>query len=218
MKDVLFLVASAVCVLSALSVVTRRNPIYSAISLIAFFGGMALLFLLLRAPFVAGMQLIVYAGAILVLFLFVIMLLSLREEELGTEKGGRFKAAAAALAAALACLVIVPVLASEGSRDLFAPIPGDCRACATPFVAARAGGTGADAGKVVCKACGAPARDEDPGAAAAAWERDALPGEFGSTEYVGTGLFGRYALAFEVTGVLILAAMLGAVAIAKKKL
>ncbi|MBI3271882.1 MAG: NADH-quinone oxidoreductase subunit J [Planctomycetes bacterium] len=168
MTDLLFLLASAVCLVSALAVVTRKNPIYSALSLVSFFGGLAVLFLLLRAPFVAAMQLIVYAGAILVLFLFVIMLLSLKEEELGKEKGGRFKLFAAGLAVVLALLVILPVLGSETARDDFGP-------------------------------------------------ESALAPRFGSAEHVGMGLFGNFALAFESTSILILAAMMGAVVIAKKR-
>ena len=62
-------------------VIVQRNPVYSALSLIATLFFVAVVFLLLDAPFVAALQLIVYAGAIMVLFLFVIMLLSVKEQK-----------------------------------------------------------------------------------------------------------------------------------------
>jgi NADH-quinone oxidoreductase subunit J len=76
---------SAVAILGALGVVTRRNPVHSAISLIFTLLALAGLYLMLYAPFVAGVQIILYAGGITVLFLFVMMLVSLeralREEQ-----------------------------------------------------------------------------------------------------------------------------------------
>jgi NADH-quinone oxidoreductase subunit J len=56
-------------------VIAQRNPIYSVLLLIASFGALSGLYVLLDAPFVAVIQIIVYAGAIMVLFLFVVMLL-----------------------------------------------------------------------------------------------------------------------------------------------
>ena len=62
-------------VASALLVVLNRHPIYSALYLVLTFLGLSIFFLQLNAPFLAAVQVIVYAGAIMVLFLFVIMLL-----------------------------------------------------------------------------------------------------------------------------------------------
>ena len=70
---------------SAVMMVTRRNPVYSAVWLLLTFVSVAILFLRLSAPFLAAIHVLVYTGAILVLFLFVIMLLNLKEEELGAE-------------------------------------------------------------------------------------------------------------------------------------
>ena len=67
---------------SALLVVTRKNPVYSAILLVVFFLLTSVNFLVLRSPFLAVIQVLVYGGAIMVLFLFVLMLLNLTEEEL----------------------------------------------------------------------------------------------------------------------------------------
>ncbi len=70
---------------SAFLVITRRNPVHSALALILGLLAQAGLYLMLYAPFVAGVQIILYAGGIMVLFLFVIMLVNLeraqREEQ-----------------------------------------------------------------------------------------------------------------------------------------
>lgn len=61
----------------ALLVIAQRNPIYSVLALILSFFGLSGLYVLLEAPFVAVVQIIIYAGAIMVLFVFVIMILNL---------------------------------------------------------------------------------------------------------------------------------------------
>jgi NADH-quinone oxidoreductase subunit J len=72
-----FYMLSGLAVAGGLLVVTRRNAVHSALSLIVTLLAVAGLYLMLYAPFVAGVQIIVYAGGIMVLFLFVIMLVSL---------------------------------------------------------------------------------------------------------------------------------------------
>jgi NADH-quinone oxidoreductase subunit J len=74
---ILFYVFAALAVVSALGVVTLRNPMYGAICLLTTFLSIAVLFLLLQAEFVAMVQIFVYGGGIMVLFLFVIMLINL---------------------------------------------------------------------------------------------------------------------------------------------
>jgi len=64
-------------IVSAISVITRRNPVHAALSLIVTLLSLAGLYLMLYAPFVAGVQIVLYAGGIMVLFLFVIMLVNL---------------------------------------------------------------------------------------------------------------------------------------------
>ena len=76
---VLFGLASAVTLVSAVATVWSKSPLRSALYLISSLCGVALLFLLLDAPFVGAMQVLVYAGAIMVLFVFVVMLLNLGE-------------------------------------------------------------------------------------------------------------------------------------------
>ncbi len=72
-----FYAFAGVAILSALLVVTQRNAVHSAISLIFTLLSLAGLYLMLYAPFVAGVQIILYVGGIMVLFLFVIMLVNL---------------------------------------------------------------------------------------------------------------------------------------------
>jgi NADH-quinone oxidoreductase subunit J len=76
-----FYVFGLIAVLASLGVVGQRNPMYSVMLLIASFGALAGLYVLLDAPFTAVTQIIIYAGAIMVLFLFVVMLLNVPREE-----------------------------------------------------------------------------------------------------------------------------------------
>ena len=71
----------AVAVVASLLVIGQRNPIYSVLLLILSFGALSGLYVLLDAPFVAVIQIVVYAGAIMVLFLFVVMLLNAPQED-----------------------------------------------------------------------------------------------------------------------------------------
>ena len=79
---ILFYVFAAIAVVATLLVVVQSNPVYSVLLLIGSFIGLAGLYVLLEAPFVAVVQIIVYAGAIMVLFLFVVMLLNAPREEI----------------------------------------------------------------------------------------------------------------------------------------
>ena len=76
-----FYVLATIAVGASLLVIGQRNPIYSVLLLIASFGALSGLYVLLEAPFVAVIQIIVYAGAIMVLFLFVVMLLNAPHEQ-----------------------------------------------------------------------------------------------------------------------------------------
>ena len=70
-----------VAIVASALVIGQRNPMYSVLLLIASFGALAGLYILLDAPFVAVAQIIIYAGAIMVLFLFVVMLLNAPQED-----------------------------------------------------------------------------------------------------------------------------------------
>lgn len=74
-EAIVFLVFAAVALAGAVGVVTASNPVHSAMGLLATMFSLAVLYLLLDAPFVAVVQIIIYAGAVMTLFLFVIMLI-----------------------------------------------------------------------------------------------------------------------------------------------
>lgn len=76
-----FAVSAAIVLSGAVGVVVARNPVHSALMLVMTLFGVAVLFVLESAPFLAAVQVIVYAGAIVVLFLFVIMFLGVDREE-----------------------------------------------------------------------------------------------------------------------------------------
>lgn len=76
----LFWFLALVIIASALSVVMMTNPIYSALSLVMTMVSVAAIFVMLQAYFLAGVQLIVYAGAVMVLFVMVLMLFDLKTE------------------------------------------------------------------------------------------------------------------------------------------
>jgi NADH-quinone oxidoreductase subunit J len=80
-ERLLFYAFGAIAVMGALCVIGQRNPIYSVLALIGAFFGLSGLYVLLEAPFVAIVQIIIYAGAIMVLFLFVVMLLNVPRED-----------------------------------------------------------------------------------------------------------------------------------------
>ncbi|HUP61829.1 MAG TPA: NADH-quinone oxidoreductase subunit J [Thermoanaerobaculia bacterium] len=100
MEFAIFFFFAAVAVIFSLVVVLHRNPVVGALSLVAAFFALAVMYVLLEAPFLAALQVIVYAGAIMVLFLFVIMLLNLQhmtepvtrplQQFLGYTAGGAF--------------------------------------------------------------------------------------------------------------------------------
>src|SRR5947209_4424183 len=72
-----FYLFAAIMLIGGIMVITRKNPVHSALALIVALLAQASLYLMLYAPFVAGVQIILYAGGIMVLFLFVIMLINM---------------------------------------------------------------------------------------------------------------------------------------------
>jgi NADH-quinone oxidoreductase subunit J len=162
----LFAVLFLLAVGAALSLVTQRNPLYCAISLVFVFLSLSGLYLLLAAPFIAAVQVIVYAGAIMVLVVFVIMLLNVEEEE---RKPARLKFLVPV------AVVFASVLFAEAAFILY-------------FVH--------DAG----------------------FERAnvAAPANTGLTANIGAGLFTTYLLPFEITSLLILMAIVGAMSLARR--
>jgi NADH-quinone oxidoreductase subunit J len=169
MTTLLFVLLAGLAVGSAIAMVVQRNPLYSAISLIGVFIALAGLYLTLAAPFLAAIQIIVYAGAIMVLVVFVIMLLNVEEEEHQPLRLGYLTAVAILLAA---------ILFGEAGFILY-------------FM----GQSGVE--------------PLDPNAAGNA-------SSVGLTTSIGTGLFTNYLLPFEITSVLLLMAIVGAMTLARR--
>jgi NADH-quinone oxidoreductase subunit J len=164
----LFYVFAAVAVVASLLVIAQRNPIYSVLLLIASFGALSGLYIMLDAPFVAVIQIVVYAGAIMVLFLFVVMLLNAPHEETEADERRHILLRSGPLRFGA---FLAMVLASELGWAL-----------------TQRGESGAFAG-----------------------------GSTTSVAAIGRSLFTDYAFAFEVTSVLILVAMVGAVVLAHRE-
>lgn len=165
MEFVLFLITAFITIGAAAAMVLSHNAVHSALWLVLNFFGVAVLYLLLNAPFLAMVQITVYAGAIMVLFLFVIMLL-------GSEKGQE-EVNGLPWQTPVA-LVLGLVLVSIAG---YAILGADSPAIAT-----------------------APATDPQIGAA----------------EAVANSLFSTYLLPFEITSVLLLVALIGAVVLTIK--
>jgi NADH-quinone oxidoreductase subunit J len=81
-----FWIAASIAVLATIMVVTRYNMIHALLYLVVSFLAMAIVFYVLGAPFIAALEVIVYAGAIVVLMIFAIMMLNLKQESVEQEK------------------------------------------------------------------------------------------------------------------------------------
>ena len=167
-ETILFYVFGAVAIVASLLVIGQRNPIHSVLLLIASFGALSGIYVLLDAPFVAVIQIIVYAGAIMVLFLFVVMLLNAPHEETGYDER------------------IHPLLRQGTMR----------------FGAALAGALLVELWWALTKG-----REVGPFAS----------GAVASVGAIGRSLFTDYSFQFEVTSILILVAMVGAVVLARRE-
>jgi len=167
MESIFFFVVAAVTVLSSILVVTCKNPINSALSLVMTFFCLATFYVMLDSPFMAATQVIVYAGAIMVLIVFVIMLLNVK-----AESGKRSSHA-------------VLAGSSIGVFVLFLT-------CWFLIKGSLTGVTGAmDHAQVI---------------------------KYGHVELIGKALFTDFLLPFEITSLLLLVAIIGAVILAKKKI
>jgi NADH-quinone oxidoreductase subunit J len=80
-SSVLFFLFAGLAIACAISTVYHKNPLYSAISLIGVFLSLSCIYITLAAPFIAAVQVLIYAGAIMVLVVFVIMLLNLDQKD-----------------------------------------------------------------------------------------------------------------------------------------
>lgn len=159
-----FILFAGLAIGCAVAVVAQRNPLYSAISLIGVFISLACLYVMLAAPFIAAVQVIVYAGAIMVLVVFVIMLLNVEEAERRRPRMGFLVPAAVVLAA---------ILVAEATFIIY-------------FV---------------------EVSPNNPTTSAS---------DTGLTSSIGSALFTKYLLPFEVTSILLLMAIVGAMTLARR--
>jgi NADH-quinone oxidoreductase subunit J len=128
MIQVLFFFFAAVAVGAAINVLAQRHVLYSALSLILMLTSVSILFVLLRADFIAVIQVIVYAGAIMVLFTFVIMLLNLPADEDGADRLRWLKFIGIPLGLFFLLLVIATLWDVEPLRAGQAPMIGSPQA------------------------------------------------------------------------------------------
>ncbi len=165
-EQILFYLFASAAIATAVLMVMQRNPVMSAIYLVGNFFCIAALYLLLRAQFLAVVQVVVYTGAIMVLVIFVIMLLNLGDEQSLTEKFNvkRIVATALTFGFLLEILYVIGFADATGPTYLHAQAPS-----------------------------------------------------IGVVESVGDALFGRFLLPFEVTSLLLLAAIVGAIVLAKRR-
>lgn len=166
-SNIFFAIVSITAVISALLVVVCKNPINSALSLILTFFCLATFYAMLQAPFMAAIQVIVYAGAIMVLIVFTIMLLNIRAD---ANKKSFHNVPLGIVVGIITLLTAGSFLAGGKVFDL----PGQI----TPDVI----------------------------------------NHIGHTELIGAVMFTEFILPFEITSILLLAAIVGAVILAKRKL
>lgn len=165
MLALLFILFAGLGIGCALAVVAQRNPLYSAISLVGVFISLACLYVMLAAPFIAAVQVIVYAGAIMVLVVFVIMLLNVEQEERGRPRLKFLVPVAVGLAAVLIAEVAFILVSVQQEFRV------------TPTISAS---------------------------------------DVGVTHSIGSQLFTRYLLPFEITSILLLMAIVGAMTLARR--
>ena len=113
MAEVLFFFAAIVALAGAFGTVTLRNPFYSVLALVCHLLGLAALFLLLRAEFVAAAQVIVYAGAVMVLYVFVVAYVGGDDRPLVPGHGPGMKAIALVFSGALLVEFGIAILGSS---------------------------------------------------------------------------------------------------------
>src|SRR5450432_281217 len=120
---VLFIIVAAVAIFSAAFMLVSRNAVHSALFLVLNFACVAFFYLMLNAPFLAMIQITVYAGAIMVLFMFVIMLLG--ADKLGQESVNYGWLAPAAALLTAVFLVVALTVVVQGNVGLLKPVPHD---------------------------------------------------------------------------------------------
>ena len=168
MELLIFYPIAGLCVALALGVIFNTSPVGSAMCLIGMMLGLAGIFVLLQAHFMAILQIIIYGGSIMVLFMFVIMLLNLKQATSADWVARDKNRFISILTGVLAVGILYKIIDITFLADLNSPAE--------------------------------------------------LPDTFGTVATIGETLFTDFVLPFEVASLLLLAAMIGAVVLAKPKL
>jgi len=116
LNKIIFIYFAAVIVISAVLMITRRNPIHSVLLMLLLFFHIAGLFVLLNAEFLAAVQLIVYAGAILILYLFVVMLLNV-DKERSVKRANRYWPVMAGFGIVIASEIVLLIVRGKFAVD-----------------------------------------------------------------------------------------------------
>jgi len=184
MLDLLFYIFASLTVVPAFLMVTSRSPVTAAMFMIASLVGMACLFVMMDAFFLAILQVLVYAGAVMVLFLFIIMLLDMDEGE-----DLRTRAIPSMAAMVLGGLILVTILGFFSGKfdDQFPEIQEPA----------------------ALKLDGSQTLPE-------VYEKHLSLPYSTKAKTFGYGLFTKYMLPFQVTGVLLLIAMVGVIVLSKR--
>ncbi len=184
-----FWIFGLAAIFAGLLTVMARNAVHSALFLISSLVSVAALFILARAEFIAGVQILVYVGGVMVLFLFVIMLVNVGAEERGSEE--IFNNQRQVTASLIFCLLLVGGMLysiNTGYQGLKARYP------ATPDAVAAQESV----------------RDEAHAASATGSSRITK-----DTESVGSSLYRYASLPFEIASILLLVAIIGSVMLAR---
>jgi NADH-quinone oxidoreductase subunit J len=164
MSTLIFIIFAGMAIGCAIAMVSQSNPLYSAISLIGVFISLASIYVTLAAPFIAAVQVIVYAGAIMVLVIFVIMLLNVEHSEPKRKRLKFLVPMAIGMAAILLAETVFVLNSVQTSGNRFAVNTSNV----------------------------------------------------GLTHSIGEGLMTRYLLPFEITSILLLMAIVGAMSLARR--
>ena len=167
METLFFLIISLVAIVSGILVTTCKNPINSALALIMTFFCLATYYVMLDAPFMAAVQVMVYAGAIMVLMVFTIMLLNIRVD---AAKKHFHKIVLGSIIGFFTLVNTVYLLIKGQAAPPTGPYTGE------------------------------------------------MIKQIGHTELIGREMFTTFLLPFEITSILLLVAIVGAVILAKKKI
>ena len=225
-EQILFIIFGILAVGSAICVIAFRNPIHSALALVLTFFSLAGLFISLGAYFVAAVQVIVYAGAIMVLFLFVIMLLNLGRLQT-TRQINKAKVFAVIVGILLAGEAIyIGIKAYDGTA--VSPAQGRSEAVGAAITSDQLNQIAAiestyqlDRAEINSTYVPEIAEQKNTIETLTASEANQLikklQGEMGKPDRIGTILFTKFLLPFEVTSLVLLAALIGVIVLVKRE-